>query len=262
MPGERIALAGFVLDRRCRPVAGALLDLWHCDAAGEYDNDGYRLRGHQFSDAEGRFVFETIVPGKYPGRTRHYHVKVQAPGRSILTTQLYFPGEPGNEDDRIFDSALLLDIPLGRGPNLARVRFRAGSRLAAHRGANHRRSPSARSAPDRPMPVRQSSAPALKSARPGRAACPRALGKRISGPRSCFQRPGRAWRQSNILDRRGAISARHVGSGRPEAASGTRPIRSTRRASCAPLIVPYGGASADHASAPPLGRRHFSTCTA
>jgi protocatechuate 3,4-dioxygenase beta subunit len=123
MPGERIALAGFVLDRRCRPVAGALLDLWHCDAAGRYDNDGYRLRGHQFSDAEGRFVFETIVPGKYPGRTRHYHVKVQAPGRSILTTQLYFPGEPGNDSDGIFDPTLLLDIPLGRGPNLARYDF-------------------------------------------------------------------------------------------------------------------------------------------
>ena len=123
MPGERIALAGFVLDRRCRPVAGALLDLWHCDAAGVYDNDGYRLRGHQFSDAQGRFVFETIVPGKYPGRTRHYHVKVQAPGRNILTTQLYFPGEPGNEGDRIFDPSLLLDIPLGRSPNLARYDF-------------------------------------------------------------------------------------------------------------------------------------------
>lgn len=123
MPGERIALAGYVLDRRCRPVAGALLDLWHCDAAGVYDNDGYRLRGHQFSDAEGRFVFETIVPGRYPGRTRHYHVKVQAPGQKVLTTQLYFPGEPGNDSDRIFDPTLLLDIPLGRGPNLARYDF-------------------------------------------------------------------------------------------------------------------------------------------
>jgi protocatechuate 3,4-dioxygenase beta subunit len=123
MPGERIALAGFVLDRRCRPVAGALLDLWHCDASGRYDNQGYRLRGHQFSDAQGRFVFETIVPGKYPGRTRHYHIKVQAPRQDVLTTQLYFPGEPANADDHIFDPALLLDIPLGRGPTLARYDF-------------------------------------------------------------------------------------------------------------------------------------------
>jgi protocatechuate 3,4-dioxygenase beta subunit len=123
MEGERIALAGFVLDRRCRPVSGALLDLWHCDAAGVYDNDGYRLRGHQFSDAQGRFVFETIVPGRYPSRTRHYHVKVQAPGQKVLTTQLYFPGDPGNERDGIFDPTLLLDIPLGRGPNLARYDF-------------------------------------------------------------------------------------------------------------------------------------------
>jgi protocatechuate 3,4-dioxygenase beta subunit len=123
MPGERIALAGFVLDRHCQPVDRALLDLWHCDAAGVYDNEGYRLRGHQFSDAQGRFVFETIVPGKYPGRTRHYHIKVQAPGQGILTTQLYFPGEPGNEADTIFNPALLLDIPLGRRPNLARYDF-------------------------------------------------------------------------------------------------------------------------------------------
>jgi hypothetical protein len=48
---------------------------------------------------------------------------VQAPGRSILTTQLYFPGEPGNDSDGIFDPTLLLDIPLGRGPNLARYDF-------------------------------------------------------------------------------------------------------------------------------------------
>src|SRR4030095_10943373 len=123
MPGERIALAGFVLDRRCRPVDRALLDLWHCDATGQYDNQGYRLRGHQFSDAQGRFVFETIVPGVYPGRTRHYHIKVQAPGQKVLTTQLYFPGEPGNEEDRIFNAALLLDIPLDRGPSIARYDF-------------------------------------------------------------------------------------------------------------------------------------------
>lgn len=108
--GPRTALTGIVRDRTCRPIAGALLDLWHCDADGRYDNQGYRLRGHQFTDEKGFFGFQTIVPGLYPGRTRHFHIKVQAPGGKILTTQLYFPGEPGNTSDRIFDEALLLHI--------------------------------------------------------------------------------------------------------------------------------------------------------
>jgi protocatechuate 3,4-dioxygenase beta subunit len=113
MAGTPIVLSGFVLARSCRPIPRALVDLWHSDDAGEYDNDGYRLRGHQFTDAGGRYRFETIVPGLYPGRTRHFHVKFQAPGEPVLTTQLYFPDEPGNERDRIFDAALLLDIDLG-----------------------------------------------------------------------------------------------------------------------------------------------------
>jgi len=74
-------------------VAKALLDFWHCDEHGEYDNAGFRYRGHLFADAEGRFRLETIFPALYPGRARHIHVKVQAPGRRILTTQLYFPGD-------------------------------------------------------------------------------------------------------------------------------------------------------------------------
>jgi len=68
------------------------------------------LRGHQFTDADGRYALESIVPGLYPGRTRHYHVKVQAPGQPVLTTQLYFPDEPGNQSDGIFNSALVLDV--------------------------------------------------------------------------------------------------------------------------------------------------------
>lgn len=108
--GTAITIAGFVLTPQCEPVAGALIELWHCDGDGDYDNEGFRLRGHQFSDAEGRWWFETIVPGIYTGRTRHFHVKVQRPNGPLLTTQLYFPGEPGNDRDNIFDASLLLDI--------------------------------------------------------------------------------------------------------------------------------------------------------
>jgi protocatechuate 3,4-dioxygenase beta subunit len=110
MTGTPIVLTGYVLSRRCQPVAGALVDFWQADPTGEYDNQGFRLRGHQFTDDAGRYRLETVVPGLYPGRTRHFHVKVQAPHRSILTTQLYFPGEPRNANDRIFNPDLLLTI--------------------------------------------------------------------------------------------------------------------------------------------------------
>jgi len=113
--GERMVLAGVVLSRACKPVANALLDFWHSDDMGEYDNDGFRYRGHQFSDAEGRFRLETIVPARYPGRTRHFHVKVQAPQKRVLTTQIYFPGEPGNARDPLFRAALAMRRTAGEG---------------------------------------------------------------------------------------------------------------------------------------------------
>ncbi len=109
-PGEPMVLLGFVLGPDCRPIAGARVDLWHTDSDGRYDNRGFRLRGYQASDERGRFGFETIFPGLYPGRTRHFHVKVQRPGGRILTTQLYFPDEPGNARDFIFDERLLMDV--------------------------------------------------------------------------------------------------------------------------------------------------------
>ena len=110
MAGVRLVVAGQVLTTSCQPVARALLDFWQADDAGQYDNAGYRLRGHQFADDQGRYTLETVVPGLYPGRTRHIHVKVQAPNQPVLTTQLYFPGEPGNERDGIFNSALVMDV--------------------------------------------------------------------------------------------------------------------------------------------------------
>ncbi|WP_310205339.1 intradiol ring-cleavage dioxygenase [Ancylobacter sp. 3268] len=108
--GERITVVGFVLDRHCRPLAGSLVEIWHADENGDYDSVGFRLRGHQFTDVQGRWWFSTIVPALYPGRTRHFHFKVQRPGGRILTTQLYFPEEPRNVGDGLFHETLLLDI--------------------------------------------------------------------------------------------------------------------------------------------------------
>ena len=108
--GRKVDLSGRVLTRSCRPLAGALVDLWHADSQGEYDNAGFRLRGHVFTDAEGRFLFRTILPRLYPGRTRHYHVKVKAPGKRLLTTQFYFPDEARNAADDLFRRELLLRV--------------------------------------------------------------------------------------------------------------------------------------------------------
>jgi protocatechuate 3,4-dioxygenase beta subunit len=108
--GTKIVVTGTVLSTDCQPIAQALLDFWQADARGAYDNTGYRLRGHQFTDATGHYTLETIVPGGYPGRTRHIHVKVQAPNQPVLTTQLYFPGESHNATDMLFRPELLLTV--------------------------------------------------------------------------------------------------------------------------------------------------------
>jgi len=110
MTGTRLVLSGRVLTPACAPVAAATLDFWQADASGNYDNSGYRLRGHQLSDAAGRYNLETILPGEYPGRTEHIHVKLGAPGKAVLTTQLYFPDVARNQQDSIFDPHLLVTM--------------------------------------------------------------------------------------------------------------------------------------------------------
>jgi protocatechuate 3,4-dioxygenase beta subunit len=119
--GTLVEINGQVLTRSCHPVERALVDLWHADERGEYDNAGFRYRGHLFTDGEGRYRFRTILPALYPGRTRHYHIKVQAPERPVLTTQLYFPDEPANRRDGFFRRDLAMRI--AEAPNSLAARF-------------------------------------------------------------------------------------------------------------------------------------------
>jgi protocatechuate 3,4-dioxygenase beta subunit len=101
---------GIVLTRNCHPLRGAVVDLWHADEKSEYGNIGFRYRGHVLTGPDGIFRFRTIVPAIYFGRTRHYHVKVQAQGSRLLTTQLYFPNEPANLRDGLFQRELLMRV--------------------------------------------------------------------------------------------------------------------------------------------------------
>jgi protocatechuate 3,4-dioxygenase beta subunit len=123
LTGTHLHLTGYVLSRRCQPLARVLLDFWQADARGQYDNLGYGCRGHQFTDDAGRYHLETVVPGLYPGRTRHIHVTVQAPDRPPLTTQLYFPGEPRNGRDGIFNPALVMALQDTTDGKAARFNF-------------------------------------------------------------------------------------------------------------------------------------------
>jgi protocatechuate 3,4-dioxygenase beta subunit len=110
-PGAKarvVELTGFVLTRGCNPVARAVVDIWHADDRGAYDNKGFRYRGRVYTDEKGRYRIRTIMPGLYPGRTRHYHANVAAGGKLLLTTQLYFPNEAGNARDGLFRKELLM----------------------------------------------------------------------------------------------------------------------------------------------------------
>ena len=122
-PGRRILLSGYVLTTGCQPIANAWLDFWQTDGNGEYDNAGYRMRGHLFTDETGRYTLETVVPGLYPGRTAHIHVKVQAPGGPALTTQIYFPGVSENATDAIFSEHLLAVVQESPEGMLANFNF-------------------------------------------------------------------------------------------------------------------------------------------
>jgi protocatechuate 3,4-dioxygenase beta subunit len=123
MPGEPLIFRGKVVNIRGKPIGDVWIDIWQADSEGSYDIFGYRLRGHQMTDAEGRFEHKTIVPCEYDApltnadgetrmvyRTAHLHVKVKAPQRGTLTTQLYFPGNPGNQRDRGYGDDCLLEI--------------------------------------------------------------------------------------------------------------------------------------------------------
>jgi protocatechuate 3,4-dioxygenase beta subunit len=123
MVGARVSVVGFVYDTNCQPIPNAWLDFWQANYYGQYDNIGYTLRGHQYADQSGYYHLETIVPGEYTGRTVHIHVKVQAPGGQILTTQLFFPDVADNSIDNIYDPSLVVALEHTQNGKIATYNF-------------------------------------------------------------------------------------------------------------------------------------------
>lgn len=110
--GEVSWLSGRVLDRNGAPVRGALVEIWQADIRGNYihtqGTNGNAQRDTNFqgygrfqTSGNGAYLFRTIKPGLYPGRTRHAHMKVCLPGGRSLTTQLYIEGDAGNNNDGV-----------------------------------------------------------------------------------------------------------------------------------------------------------------
>ena len=96
--GEPLIITGKVMDTSCQPLKDAILDIWQANSTGEYDNKDFNLRGKIKTDEHGNYIIDTILPKEYSAgditRPGHIHLKVGAPNQPILTTQLYFEGDP------------------------------------------------------------------------------------------------------------------------------------------------------------------------
>lgn len=105
-------ITGRVLDRTGSPVRGATVEIWQADTNGAYIHSAspianrdrsFQGYGRFLTGSNGAYLFRTVKPGLYPGRTRHVHFQVKAPGRAAFTTQLYVAGDPMNGNDGILN---------------------------------------------------------------------------------------------------------------------------------------------------------------
>lgn len=112
--GTVLHLQGRVLDIEGRPLNGAMVEIWQCDAQGLYDHprqpgrerrdSAFQGYGSVVTDAQSTYRFRTLKPVAYPGRTPHIHVKVATADGRRLTSQFYLAGDPMNANDFVYRS--------------------------------------------------------------------------------------------------------------------------------------------------------------
>jgi len=112
--GEVTYVSGRILDAKGDPIRGALVEIWQCDNNGAYLHTGttnadkrdknFQGFGRFITGSSGEYLFRTIKPVPYPGRSPHIHYKIKRAGKELLTTQCYIKGHQGNEKDGIWRS--------------------------------------------------------------------------------------------------------------------------------------------------------------
>ena len=126
--GEISYLSGRILDARGEPIRSALVEIWQVDKNGSYlhtKSDNYAKRDANFqgfgrflTGSTGEYLFRTIKPVPYPGRTPHIHFAIKLKGRDKFTTQCYLKGEPLNEKDGV-----LKQLPASKGKDSLMIDF-------------------------------------------------------------------------------------------------------------------------------------------
>ena len=109
--GRTLFISGTVQDTSCNPIPEALIEVWHTSNEGRYDTSpAMRYRGSMMTDEDGRYVYQTIVPGTYGfARAPHIHYKISLPGFKDLFTQLYLKGESSKTRDSLVVESLIID---------------------------------------------------------------------------------------------------------------------------------------------------------
>ena len=135
--GEVVSVAGRLLDTRARPIVGARVEIWQCDANGRYRHPrergsapidpNFQGYGRTVTGADGGYRFRTIKPVPYPGRAPHIHFAISGAGLSPFTTQMYLAGAPQNDADVLFNrldpaarTTLLVDFMPGAAEPVGR----------------------------------------------------------------------------------------------------------------------------------------------
>lgn len=128
--GQAAWVTGTVTDTRGTPLAGGVIEIWQCDQDGHYHHPGdgdradpaFQGFGQVTLGRDGRYRFRTLKPAPYSGRTPHIHVKVRLDGETLLTTQFYVQGDPGNARDFLWrrldaQAQAALTRPFVNGPD-------------------------------------------------------------------------------------------------------------------------------------------------